>query len=49
MSAWAAFRMDPLESAQIDPFLSLMIALADGIGVRLSALIPKDREGGQNA
>ena len=44
-----AQQISALEAGRFDPPFDVMIALADGIGVRLSALIPKDREGGQNA
>ena len=44
-----ARQISALEAGRFDPPFDVMIALADGIGVRLSALIPKDREGGQNA
>jgi len=37
-----AQRINAIEAGQIDPALDVMIALAEGIGVRLSALIPKD-------
>ena len=37
-----AQRINAIEDGQIDPALDVMIALAEGIGVRLSALIPKD-------
>jgi transcriptional regulator with XRE-family HTH domain len=44
-----AQQIKALEAGRFDPPFDMMIALADGIGVRLSALIPKDREAGQNA
>jgi transcriptional regulator with XRE-family HTH domain len=38
-----ALRIHAIEAGQIDPAFDVMVALADGIGVRLSALIPKDQ------
>jgi transcriptional regulator with XRE-family HTH domain len=35
-------QIDALEAGRLDPAFDVMIALADGIGVRLSALIPED-------
>jgi transcriptional regulator with XRE-family HTH domain len=37
-----AQQIGALEAGQLDPAFDVMIALADGIGVRLSALIRKD-------
>jgi transcriptional regulator with XRE-family HTH domain len=34
-------RINAIEAGQIDPAFDVMVALADGIGVRLSALIPR--------
>jgi len=35
-------QINAIEAGRLDPTFDVMIALADGIGVRLSALIPKD-------
>lgn len=35
-------QINAIEAGQIDPAFDVMMAMADGIGVRLSALIPKD-------
>jgi transcriptional regulator with XRE-family HTH domain len=35
-------RICSLEAGRLDPTYDVMIALADGIGVRVSALVPKD-------
>lgn len=35
-------QINAIEAGRLDPAFDVMIALADGIGVRLSALIPKD-------
>jgi transcriptional regulator with XRE-family HTH domain len=37
-----AEEINAIEAGRLDPALDVMIALAEGIGVRLSALIPKD-------
>jgi transcriptional regulator with XRE-family HTH domain len=37
-----AQQINALEAGQLDPAFDVMCALADGIGVRLSALIPAD-------
>ncbi len=39
-----AMQINALEAGRFDPPFDVMIALADGIGVRLSALIPDDGE-----
>jgi transcriptional regulator with XRE-family HTH domain len=41
-----AKQINALEAGRVDPAFDVMIALADGIGVRLSALIPDDGEKG---
>jgi transcriptional regulator with XRE-family HTH domain len=38
----AAERIGALEAGRLDPAYDVMIALADGMGVPLSALVPKD-------
>jgi DNA-binding XRE family transcriptional regulator len=40
-----ADQINALEAGRLDPAFDVMIALADGIGVRLSALIPEDCDG----
>jgi transcriptional regulator with XRE-family HTH domain len=35
-------RISSLEAGRLDPTYDVMIALADGIGVRVSALVSKD-------
>jgi transcriptional regulator with XRE-family HTH domain len=37
-----ARQIDALEAGRLDPAFDVMCALADGIGVRLSALIPEN-------
>jgi transcriptional regulator with XRE-family HTH domain len=37
-----AEQINAIEDGRLDPAFDVMIALAEGIGVRLSALIPKD-------
>ena len=37
-----AQEINALEAGRLDPAFDVMCALADGIGVRLSALIPED-------
>jgi transcriptional regulator with XRE-family HTH domain len=39
-----ARKISALEAGRFDPAYDVMCALADGIGVRLSELIPDDRE-----
>lgn len=38
----AAQRISALEAGRLDPTYDVMIALADGMGVQVSALVPKD-------
>jgi transcriptional regulator with XRE-family HTH domain len=38
-----AQQINAIEAGRLDPALDAMLALAEGIGVRLSALIPKDQ------
>jgi transcriptional regulator with XRE-family HTH domain len=38
----AAQRISALEAGRLDPAYDVMIALADGMGVPLSALVPTD-------
>jgi hypothetical protein len=40
-----AFQISNLEAGHLDPEYELLIALANGMGVPLSALVPKDYEG----
>jgi transcriptional regulator with XRE-family HTH domain len=44
----AARRIGDLEAGRLDPTYDVMIALAEGMGVRVSALIPDDRERNQD-
>jgi transcriptional regulator with XRE-family HTH domain len=41
-----ARRIRKIEAARLDPTYDVLIALADGLGVRLSALVPGPHEGG---
>jgi transcriptional regulator with XRE-family HTH domain len=38
-----AQRISNIEAGQLDPTYDVLIALADGLGVRLSALVPRSR------